>query len=817
MRSLSLPESNLSLFTVPKTGGTTIASWVHFLRTDGQEPGGNVYDAGWLWSDEVQAEKLRIRRDPVDRFVSGYRNFRDKRGLRLGFAEFLEKFEKLMEEDPNIHHHFQAQHLYYPHAIEDYDYVFDFSRFGEIKQFLEQLTGRRLPAWQHQKARFSNFEVTGKQVNRLREFYAKDYELGFCEPSRPEVGAKSFSFPKTKVAKVAEGGSFAVIVSTMRSGSSLCGHLLAEAGWIWFAGETHHHLVRENSVQAAREVIRAQGSGTNPEAPPCDKVVSSGALPDGGDFIAERASKIYLLLRHPLAVWRSQKEADWKGCNLGAMADQFQFLRELIEKTEPEKLQALSYYDLTSQAGRETLFGEDLAHYSTNSQTGQPGWGDMGSLISGGEVREVTLEDDLRRALPEIWMDLGHPDLARAMSEFQRILQLVRRDDLDIPWPEEELLAAKTLRVGNGPEMEESLSLTLEEVTDTTELPCEDGVFERVVSEELVHRLEPAQLARVLPLLRKVLQPGGVVRFSTPDLAFVSRLADGKEDEFASWYSEQFLGKGFTGAGGRAAVANHLLRAWGHRHCYDQAALTELLEGAGFGEVRAVEAGAEESVARMPAGFYAKERLVVEATALSEEEWNAKLTAEADCLYVDCGFHRGGGFQELLAKGVIDARYHCLGFEPNPGLPLPEWVEQAAVGAFDGEATLAIQSPKAGPYSEMGSTILPEFKNALKEVEKERGRSTGDFERTATVPVVRLATFLQHVHTELQPVRTVVKIDIEGAEKEVVEDLLATGAVELIDELHIEWHAWTGVYSEDVPKDLTAQLRARGVAVVRHH
>lgn len=814
MRSLSLPESNLSLFTVPKTGGTTIASWVHFLRTDGQEPGPNVYDAHWLWDEVEQKEKLRVRRDPVDRFVSGYRNFRDKRGLRLSFADFLEKFEKLMQEQPNIRHHFQPQHLYYPYAIEDYDYVFDFSQFPEIKKFLEQRTGKRLPAWQREKADFKDFEVTRKQVDRIREFYAQDYELGFCEPSRSAVDAKSFSFREREREK---DEPFAVIVSTMRSGSSLCGHLLAEAGWIWFAGETHNHLIGEAWIQKASEVIRAQGRGSKKGAPPCDKVLGAGALPDGGDFIAERASGIYLLLRHPLAVWRSQKETGWKGCDLGSLADQFQLMRALVEKVAPEKLKVLSYYDLTSKAGREKLFGKALDHYSLNEQTGKSGWGDVGSLISSGEIRELTLEEDLRRAMPEIWMDLGHPDLLRAVTEFQTILKLVSREELDIPWPEEELLAAKTLRVGEGPEIENSLKLSLADVEQASELPCEDEVFERVVSEELVHRLEPSQLTRVLTHFRKALVPGGVIRLSTPDLAFVGRMIAGEEAAYTDWYRGQFLGRGRAAPGDGAAVANHLLRSWGHRFTYDLAALTECLEAVGFADVREVAVGVEESGARMPEDFYAKERLIVEATALSDEEWHTRLSEDAQGLYVDCGFHRGGGFQELLAKGVINGRYHCLGFEPNPDLPLPEWVQQAAVGTLDGEATLSIQSPKAGPYSEMGSTILPEFESALKAVEKTRGYSTGAFERSAVVPVVRLASFLQEAHEELQPAHTVVKIDIEGAEKEVVEDLLATGAARLIDELHIEWHAWTGVYSEDVPRELTTRLQEQGVAVAAHH
>ena len=51
---------------------------------------------------------------------------------------------------------------------------------------------------------------------------------------------------------------FHIIVSTMRSGSSLFGHLLAEAGWIRYAGETHARLDGEAGIEDAIRKIRNQ-------------------------------------------------------------------------------------------------------------------------------------------------------------------------------------------------------------------------------------------------------------------------------------------------------------------------------------------------------------------------------------------------------------------------------------------------------------------------------------------------------------------------------------------------------------------------------
>lgn len=166
---------------------------------------------------------------------------------------------------------------------------------------------------------------------------------------------------------------FQLIVSTMRSGSSLCGHLLAEAGWIWYAGETHTHLDSEEKVEKAIGEIRAQGQGSRLEAPACDKVLGHGHLPNNGEFIAERADRIYLLLRHPLAIWRSQKEAGWKFCTLKALANQLQLMRCLVGKVAPEKLTVLSYYELTNEKDRRQFFGESMDCYNSNLKTGKAG------------------------------------------------------------------------------------------------------------------------------------------------------------------------------------------------------------------------------------------------------------------------------------------------------------------------------------------------------------------------------------------------------------------------------------------------------------
>ena len=42
------------------------------------------------------------------------------------------------------------------------------------------------------------------------------------------------------------------------------------------------------------------------------------------------------------------------------------------------------------------------------------------------------------------------------------------------------------------------------------------------------------------------------------------------------------------------------------------------------------------------------------------------------------------------------------------------------------------------------------------------------------------------------PIRVVVKSDIEGGELAVVTDMVVTGAMESVDNLHMEWHGVNG-------------------------
>ena len=356
--------------------------------------------------------------------------------------------------------------------------------------------------------------------------------------------------------------------------------------------------------------IRAQGQGRRLEAPSCDKVLGHGRLPNNGEFIAQRADRIYLLLRHPLAIWRSQKETGWKFCSLKALADQLAVMRSLAEKVPSERLMVLSYYELTQEDARRQLFGQSIEGYTPNSKAGQAGWGDTGELIRSGTIRECSLADDVEKALPKVWMDLADPDFARAMAEFREILRLTGREELNIEWEEAEFFEADTLQIGEGGLAKGAVALSLSGLERLGELPCEEGAFGHLCSDELVHRCEPNTLLKYLLDLRRFLCKEATVRFSTIDFDFVARLFSGKEPAYEQWYWKAFLQKSGE-ACSAVLVANHLSRSWGHRYFYNRERLGELLAEAGFEQVREVSATEEDSGGK-PLGLYAKERFLLE-------------------------------------------------------------------------------------------------------------------------------------------------------------------------------------------------------------
>jgi len=132
----------------------------------------------------------------------------------------------------------------------------------------------------------------------------------------------------------------------------LLGHLVAEVGWVRYAGESHVVQDGPEAVGRAWKVVSPHLRPGGEGLPFCDKVLVPDAMPRGGEALVENAERIYLLLRHPLAVWRSLSMLGWQWAKWDYVNGQLRAMTELLERCPEETMRVISYYDLTSEEGK---------------------------------------------------------------------------------------------------------------------------------------------------------------------------------------------------------------------------------------------------------------------------------------------------------------------------------------------------------------------------------------------------------------------------------------------------------------------------------
>ena len=110
--------------------------------------------------------------------------------------------------------------------------------------------------------------------------------------------------------------------------------------------------------------------------------------------------------------------------------------------------------------------------------------------------------------------------------------------------------------------------------------PLDDGCAEAVNSEHFLEHLDPADAPRYFAEAFRVLEPGGVIRTSTPDLEGLMAVYAERDAVALTTHREH----GYT-ACDHADLVNNYFYSWGHRHIYDFASLKRLLTEAGFTDV----------------------------------------------------------------------------------------------------------------------------------------------------------------------------------------------------------------------------------------
>ncbi|HEV2320507.1 MAG TPA: methyltransferase domain-containing protein [Verrucomicrobiae bacterium] len=158
----------------------------------------------------------------------------------------------------------------------------------------------------------------------------------------------------------------------------------------------------------------------------------------------------------------------------------------------------------------------------------------------------------------------------------------------------------------------------------TARFPFDDGTFDYVFSEHMIEHIPHAQGQRMINESFRVLKPGGRIRITTPDLAFLVALYQPQKIELQARYIRWSAEANKTNVpfAVDTYVINNFVRDWGHQFIYDEKALRGCFERAGFQDIvrcalndSSFEALRNlENETKIPEGFVKLESFTLEGT-----------------------------------------------------------------------------------------------------------------------------------------------------------------------------------------------------------
>lgn len=201
-------EKDFSFYISPKTGGTTIRSWLVFSETktlELQNDGDGYFSQNYIGSQLItnmgywykgfkeldSSYKVCIKRDPVERFLSCYTDkiIRESyiNNFNITIDELLDNWDCLKSgrEDPlkpgtyYLENHFLPQTYYIGNDKNYYDRVFDISEIStSVKEFLEDKLKCILPDL-HTRKQNKKPSLTESNIKKIKEIYSVDYQNGW--------------------------------------------------------------------------------------------------------------------------------------------------------------------------------------------------------------------------------------------------------------------------------------------------------------------------------------------------------------------------------------------------------------------------------------------------------------------------------------------------------------------------------------------------------------------------------------------------------------------------------------------------------------
>ncbi|MEI2423320.1 FkbM family methyltransferase, partial [Arthrospira platensis SPKY2] len=170
---------------------------------------------------------------------------------------------------------------------------------------------------------------------------------------------------------------------------------------------------------------------------------------------------------------------------------------------------------------------------------------------------------------------------------------------------------------------------------------------------------------------------------------------------------------------------------------------------------------------------------------------DSKNNSRKSALFIDCGGYDGCSAIKFLMSHL---NYDCVSFEPNPDLwdyytDIPTKLIKKAVFTYDGTIEFTVD-----PVDADGSSLLPDKKIDF------YGKVSNENCPVITVDCIDLSAFISQV-SQIYP-KIILKLDVEGAEYDILEKMVQERTVRHIDQLYCEFHG----HKVNVPKERHDQL-----------
>jgi FkbM family methyltransferase len=193
-------------------------------------------------------------------------------------------------------------------------------------------------------------------------------------------------------------------------------------------------------------------------------------------------------------------------------------------------------------------------------------------------------------------------------------------------------------------------------------------------------------------------------------------------------------------------------------------------------------------------------------------------------IFLDLGTHYGEGLSELNTKLNLTEEWQVYSFEANP-YTYKRFIEEhsfnfgyakfynKAASTYDGIITLNVETV-AGTDEGMGSSLINLDNWDPWSSHNEAGFFTSNyFKKTVDVKCFSLSNYI--LNNFIREDFIVIKVDIEGAEYDLLEDLIETGAINFVNEIYIEWHSQYFTNSEDIiARQIEIENTLKGKVVV---